>query len=142
MKISTRGRYALRLLIDITLQKKDTYVSLKDISERQSISVKYLEQITSSLFKAGILVSSRGPTGGYKLSRDPKSISVYEILKASEGTLSSVSCLSSDDNQCSRKQICSTIDIWKGLDKVVCTHLSSISLADAAQKKRKKTKRS
>lgn len=134
MKISTRGRYALRLCIDIALQNRDQYTTLKEISERQSISIKYLEQITSLLSKAGLVISSRGPSGGYMLSKNPENITVYEILCATEGPLSSVSCLGPDKNPCPRKHICTTLDIWQGLDKVMCDYLSSISLADAVQK--------
>lgn len=134
MKISTRGRYALRLLIDIALQNRDQYITLKDISERQNISIKYLEQISSLLTKAGLLLSVRGPSGGYMLSRSPENITVYEILCATEGPLSSVSCLGTEENPCPRKQFCPTLGIWLGLDKVMYDYLSSISLADAVQK--------
>lgn len=134
MKISTRGRYALRLLIDIALQNRDQYITLKDISERQGISIKYLEQISSLLTKAGLLLSVRGPSGGYMLSRSPESITIYEILSAAEGPISSVSCLGTDENICPRRHICPTLSIWQGLDKVMYDYLQSISLADAVQK--------
>ena len=136
MKVSTRGRYALRLFIDIALQDRDYYTSLKDISERQAISIKYLEQIIPLLTKAGLLVSSRGPAGGYKLSRDPELITIYEILAASEGSMSSVSCLDSDENSCPRHHSCPSLEIWKGLDKSIEAYLRSISLADAVRKER------
>lgn len=134
MKVSTRGRYALRLCIDVALQNRELYTSLKAISERQCISIKYLEQIIPLLTKAGLLVSSRGPAGGYKLARDPENITLYEILHASEGSMTSVSCLDADENPCPRHHSCPSLDIWKDLDKAIETYLSSISLADAVRK--------
>lgn len=131
MKISTRGRYALRLLIDLMLQDKDKYISLKDISTRQDISIKYLEQITSLLTKSGLLISTRGPTGGYKIAKNPEQISLYDVMVATEGPLHSVACLGEAENPCPRKDSCTTIGVWEGLDKVVFDYLSSISLSDA-----------
>lgn len=136
MKVSTRGRYALRLFIDIALQDRDQYTSLKDISERQEISIKYLEQIIPHLTKAGLLVSSRGPNGGYKLSRDPEIITVYEILEAGEGSLVSVSCLGPDENPCPRQHKCPSLEIWQGLDNAIEAYLRSVSLADVIRKDR------
>ncbi len=131
MKISTRGRYALRLLLDLMLQDKDSYVSLKEISSRQDISVKYLEQITSLLTKAGLLISTRGPTGGYKLAKSPDNIRVYDVMVATEGPLHSVACLGESENPCPRKDSCTALGVWEGLDKVVYDYLTSITLSDA-----------
>lgn len=131
MKISTRGRYALRLLIDLMLQDEEKYISLKEISTRQDISIKYLEQITSLLTKAGLLMSTRGPTGGYKIAKNPDQISVYDVMVATEGPLHSVACLSDPNNPCPRKDTCTSLGVWEGLDKVVFDYLSSITLSDA-----------
>ncbi|HPX25996.1 MAG TPA: Rrf2 family transcriptional regulator [Treponemataceae bacterium] len=139
MKVSTRGRYALRLCIDVALQNRELYTSLKAISERQCISIKYLEQIIPLLSKAGLLVSSRGPAGGYKLARDPETITVFEILKAGEGSLSSVSCLEPDENPCPRQHTCPSLEIWQGLDNAIETYLRSVSLADVMRKDRVNT---
>lgn len=133
MKISTRGRYALRLLIDLMLQDKDKYISLKDISTRQDISIKYLEQITSLLTKSGLLISTRGPTGGYKIAKNPEQITVYDVMVATEGSLHSVACLGEVENPCPRKDRCTTLGVWEGLDKVVYDYLSGITLVDAIQ---------
>ena len=129
MKISTRGRYALRFMIDLAQQGANSYVPLRDVSKRQGISIKYLEQITALLSKFGLLQSVRGPQGGYRLSKDPENYTVGEILRTTEGNMAPVACLDSDVNTCERQEFCQTLKMWKGLYKVVNDYLDSISLA-------------
>lgn len=128
MKISTRGRYALRFMIDLAQHGKEVYVPLKEVAESQEISIKYLEQITSLLSKFGLLQSIRGPQGGYRLSKDPSEYTVGEILRITEGSLSPVSCLEDSVNTCERKKSCVTLKIWEGLEKRVNEYLDSITL--------------
>ena len=130
MKISTKGRYALRMLIDLALHHEEGFVSLKDIAERQDISKKYLEQIVPMLNKDGILRTNRGNRGGYQLAKSPADISVGDILRSTEGNLAPVSCLEFVPNECPRKEECATLYIWEGLYKVVNEYLDSITLKD------------
>ena len=128
MKISTKGRYALRIMIDIAKNSKDDYVSIHSISERQDISNKYIEQIVSKLTKANLLTTLRGHTGGYKLSRKPSEYKVGEILRVAEGDLNVIDCVK--DNNCPRKSICSTYYFWEGLDKVINEYADSYTLEE------------
>lgn len=128
MKISTRGRYALRFMIDLAQHGRETYVPLKDVSERQGISVKYLEQITALLSKFGLLQSIRGPQGGYRLAKKPEDYTVGEILRTTEGNMAPVACLETETNTCERAGSCSTIKMWMGLNKVVNDYLDSVTL--------------
>ena len=105
MKISTKGRYAVRLMYDLAMHHTGDWIALKDISRRQEISVKYLEQIVRQLSIRGYLKSLRGPKGGYQLSRDPKDYTIYEILKITEGSLQPVACLDDEVNQCDRSEM-------------------------------------
>ena len=130
MKISTKGRYALRMLIDLASHCDEGFVSLKDIAERQDISKKYLEQIVPMLNKDGILRTNRGNRGGYQLAKQPADITVGDILRSTEGNLAPVSCLEFEPNECLRKDECSTLYIWEGLYKVVTEYLDTISLQD------------
>ncbi len=132
MKISTRGRYALRFMIDLAQHSGSSYITLKDVSQRQGISVKYLEQITSLLSKYGLLLSVRGPSGGYKLARKPEEYSAGEILRVTEGNMAPVACLSEAENTCPRKDSCPTLSFWKGLDDVIYQYLEGTSLKDLA----------
>ncbi len=138
MKISTRGRYALRMLADIAENQGDGYVSLKDISERQSISKKYLEQIVPALNSAGIIVAGRGFMGGYRLSKEPIAISVADVLRATEGSLAPVSCLEGDTNTCERARGCDTLFVWQGLMEVIENYLERVTLRDILSRKRRK----
>ncbi|MCK9171371.1 MAG: Rrf2 family transcriptional regulator [Treponema sp.] len=128
MKISTRGRYALRFMIDLAQHKQDAFTPLKDISDRQDISIKYLEQITSLLSKYGLLQSVRGPQGGYKLVREPGQYTVGEILRITEGDLAPVACLEPNAAKCERSQSCPTLKLWEGLEKTVNDYLNGITL--------------
>jgi Rrf2 family protein len=130
MKISTKGRYALRMLLDLAEQQKDGYIALKDIAERQEISKKYLEQIIPTLSRANLLLTNRGYQGGYRLARLPREYTVGEILRATEGSLAPVACLEQKPNQCSRCAECLTLPVWQGLEKVINGYLDSITLQD------------
>ena len=129
MKISTKGRYALRVMIDLAMNSNGKYISLKDIAERQEISNKYLEQIISLLNKAGYLETARGNTGGYKLTKQPKEYKVGDILRATEGDLAPIYCVSTDGT-CDKKDNCSTYFFWEGLDKAINDYVDSKTLAD------------
>ncbi|WP_416325862.1 RrF2 family transcriptional regulator [[Eubacterium] hominis] len=130
MKISTKGRYALRLMIDLAQNGQEKHVSLHDISKRQEISTKYLEQIVSSLTKAGLIRSIRGAQGGYSLIKDPKQYTAGEILRAVEGNLSCVACLETQYNLCERKESCQTLAFYEGLNKVINDYVDSVTLQD------------
>jgi len=130
MKISTKGRYALRMLIDLASHHDEVFVSLKDIAERQDISKKYLEQIVPMLNKDGILRTNRGNRGGYQLAKKPSEISVGTILRSTEGNLAPVTCLEFEPNECPRKEECATLYIWEGLYKVINEYLDGITLQD------------
>ena len=134
MKISTKGRYALRMIIDLSMNQENGYVSLKDIAERQNISKKYLEQIVPMLNKGGILKTNRGNHGGYMLNRQPSELTVSDVLTATEGNLAPVSCLEYEVNDCPRKENCNTLYIWEGLYKVINEYLSGITIQDIIDK--------
>ncbi|SEK27612.1 transcriptional regulator, BadM/Rrf2 family [Ruminococcus sp. YRD2003] len=134
MKISTKGRYALRMLIDLASHHDEGFVSLKDIADRQGISKKYLEQIVPMLNKDGILRTNRGNRGGYQLAKSPADITVGDILRSTEGNLAPVSCLEFSPNKCPRMEDCTTLYIWEGLYKVVTEYLDTISLQDVIER--------
>ena len=129
MKVSTKGRYALRFMIDLAQNDgQENCISLKDISGRQHISLKYLEQIVTNLNRAGLVKSVRGAQGGYRLTRSPEEYTVGEILRSMEGSLAPVSCLESERNECENKDICPALPFWKGLDQVVTDYVDSVTL--------------
>lgn len=130
MKISTKGRYALRMLIDLAEHQNCGYVALKDIAARQNISKKYLEQIIPIFNQSNILRTTRGSQGGYMLARDPDKYTVGEILRLTEGSLAPVDCLMHDPIGCERSEDCPTLPIWQGLDKVISEYLDGITLQD------------
>ena len=130
MKISTKGRYALLLMLDLAAQKEGEYVSLKDVSTRQAVSMKYLEQIVAQLCRAGYLRSLRGPQGGYRLSRKLEDYSVGDILRAMEGDLSPIACLQDELNACPNAPDCPTLPFWQGLYDVVNDYVNHATLAD------------
>jgi Rrf2 family protein len=129
MKISTKGRYALRVMIDLALNSNENFIALKEIAKRQDITVKYLEQIVALLNKAGFLETARGNSGGYKLAKEPKDYIVGDILRATEGDLAPIICLT-EDGVCQRKQMCKTYSFWKGLDDVINDYIDSKTLED------------
>ncbi len=133
MKISTKGRYALRLMVDLSQYDADGYVSLRDVAKRQDISMKYLEQIVSQLTKAGYLHSVRGPQGGYRLARKPNQYTVGEILRVTEGSIAPVSCLETLPNPCPRAAFCHTLPVWEGLYKKIAEYVDGLTLEDVAQ---------
>ena len=134
MKISTKGRYALRMMIDLAQNQGDGYVSLKDIANRQEISKKYLEQIVAILNKPDVLRTNRGYQGGYRLSKNANEYTVGDILRLTEGGLAPVSCLDNSPILCDRAEDCITLPIWKGLYKVISEYLDSITLQDIVDK--------
>ena len=140
MKISTRGRYALRMMLDLAENQGSGVVALKDIAARQDISKKYLEQIIPVLNRAGLLQTSRGFQGGYRLAKVPKDYTVGEILRAAEGGLSPVACLEQSPNACPRCHKCETLPIWAGLEQVVNEYLDGISLQSVLDGRKKQMK--
>lgn len=134
MLISTRGRYALRVLIDIAENSEGNYIPMKEVAARQGISLKYLEQILPILTKNKVIEAAHGKGGGYKLSKAPNNITVAEVLRLTEGDLSPVACLGSEATVCERAGECRTIKLWSGLNDVVNTYLSQYSIADLTRK--------
>ena len=136
MKISTKGRYALRMLVDLAEHQNDGFVSLKEIAERQNISKKYLEQIVPVLNKSDVLKTNRGFQGGYRLSKSPEKYTVGEILRITEGSLSPVACLDQDPIVCERSGECATLPIWQGLNRVINEYLDGSTLQDILDQQR------
>lgn len=135
MKISTKGRYALRLMLDLAQYSSETeYVSIKKISKRQDISEKYLEQIVAQLSRAGFVKSTRGAQGGYCLAREPQTYTVGMILRLIEGNLSSVSCLEDNPNKCRRCNNCVTLEVWQQINDAVDNVIDNITLQDLLEK--------
>ena len=130
MKISTKGRYALRMLIDLAEHGNGSFVALKDIAERQQISKKYLEQIVPLLSRSGILRTNRGFQGGYMLAGSPEKYTVGEILRLTEGNLAPVECLCREPIECDRSGDCVTLPVWQGLYRVINEYLDGITLQD------------
>ncbi|MBQ1994490.1 MAG: Rrf2 family transcriptional regulator [Lachnospiraceae bacterium] len=130
MKISTKGRYALRLMIDLAERSDGTPVSLKEVAKRQNISEKYLEQIISVLNRAGFVRSIRGAQGGYLLKKEPKDYTVGMILRLTEGSLAPVACIEDDEVICDRQNTCVTIMVWKRINDAISGVVDSITLQD------------
>ena len=133
MKISTKGRYALRIMIDLAEHGKGEYIRLKDISERQGITLKYMEQIMPMLTKAGYVRSYRGDNGGYMLAHEPEFYTAGDILRTTEGSLAPIPCLEDVPNRCERQDQCRTLKFWEGLSKVIDEYVDSVTLADLAE---------
>ena len=131
MKISTKGRYALRLMIDVAVHGGEEFVSLKDVAARQGISMKYLEQIAGLLGKAGFLRSGRGALGGYRLTKAPEEYTLGSILRLTEGNLAPVACLETEENACERCGVCPTLDFWTGLYAAVNEYVDRFTLAES-----------
>ena len=130
MKISTKGRYALRMMIDIAENDTKGRVTIKEISARQGISTKYLEQIVPNLTRAGMLRGERGSGGGYMLTKSPDQYTIGGILRAIEGNLAPVACLDSEINYCNRSEDCKTLAFWTGLHKAIDDYVDSVTLED------------
>lgn len=135
MMVSTRGRYALRVMVDLAQQNTNAYIPLSDVAERQDISEKYLESIISALSKKGLLDSIRGKGGGYKLNRPADEYTVAEILHATEGSMAPVACLDKENNTCPRKDKCSTLSMWKEIYRITEKYFSGITIQQLAEGK-------
>lgn len=132
MMVSTKGRYALRIMVDLAGRASEGYVSLKSIASRQGISEKYMESIVSMLVKNGFVEGLRGKGGGYKLTRPADTYTVGSILRVTEGSLAPVACLENSPNKCERASECATLPVWEKLDKIINDYLESVNLADLA----------
>lgn len=130
MRISTKGRYAIRVMLDLAEHNTGEYIPLTDIARRQEISEKYLEAIVVILSKNGFVQSLRGKGGGYQLSRQPEEYTIRSILEVTEGPLAPVACLEKDPIQCDRASGCKTIAMWRGLYDVINDYLDNITIAD------------
>ena len=140
MIISTRGRYALRVMIDLAEHIDEGYIPLQTIAKRQGISEKYLESILAVLSKAGLLDAVRGKGGGYRLSKPAKEYTAFEVLSLTEGTLAPVTCLERGQ-QCENAVNCRTLPLWQGLDQVIAAYLCSYTLADLTREEKPQPKR-
>ena len=138
--ISTRGRYALRVMIDLAEHIDEGYIPLQMIAKRQGISEKYLESILAVLSKAGLLNAVRGKGGGYRLSKPAKEYTAFEVLSLTEGTLAPVTCLERGQ-QCENAVNCRTLPLWQGLDQVIAAYLCSYTLADLTREEKPQPKR-
>ncbi len=133
MMVSTRGRYALRVMVDLARQNSNGYIPLSDVAERQDISEKYLESIVSALSKKGLLDSIRGKGGGYKLNRAASDYTVADILRATEGSMAPVACLNNEENSCPRKENCPTLSMWTQLYQQTNSFFDSITIRQLAE---------
>ncbi len=140
MKVSTKGRYALRLMIDLAEHDRGDYIPLKEISSRQNVSVKYLEQIVNQLSRAGLLRSVRGAQGGYRLAKAPEDYTAGEILRVTEGGLAPIACLAENAETCPRGGACETLDFWVGLADVIDRYVDGVTLADLVRQHQGKLK--
>ena len=132
MMISTRGRYALRVVRDMAEHGGGEWLCLRDIAQRQQLSKKYLESIMAALSRAELVEGTVGRSGGYRLTRSPEQYTVEEILNLTEGNLATVSCLTPGAPTCHRMAECRTYNMWKGLDEMISDYFSKITLADLA----------
>lgn len=132
MKFSTKSRYALRLMAELARYAPGTTVSLKEISERQNLSLKYLEQIVTPLARVGLVKSERGSQGGYRLTKAPADYTAGEILRAIEGSVAPIPCLGSETNECPMSEQCFTLPFWAGLDEVINQYIDSVTLEQLA----------
>lgn len=130
MIISSKGRYALRVMLDLAVCPREEYISLKAIADRQEVSMKYLEAIVANLSKAGMLDSLRGKSGGYRLNKPASDYSIGEILRVAEGDLVAVGCLEEKSGGCTRASECLSLPLWQKLDQIVGDYLDSVSLED------------
>ena len=130
MNITSKGRYALRVMLDLAQHREEGYISLKTIAERQGYSMKYLEMIVGSLKRAGLVASTRGKEGGYRLVRDPEDYTIGEILRCIEDNLAPLSCIKAGDICCEHAGECMTVPMWKELDDITNAYLDGVSLQD------------
>lgn len=132
MVISSKGEYALRVMVYLAINHDDRYIPLKEIAQKEELSQKYLESITRMLSKAKLIEAASGPGGGYRLTRKPERYSVAEILELTEGTLAPVACLKSESVDCERSKHCYTLPIWMGLANLINDYFNNMTLADVA----------
>ena len=130
MLVSTRGRYAIRVMIDLAEHMNGKYIPMKEIADRQDVSLKYMTKIMQALTKSGMLDGQHGKGGGYKLNRDPEEYRVGDILRLTEGTLAPVACIDETDCKCDRSFECQTRPMWNELDKLISEYLDGITIAD------------
>ena len=130
MNITSKGRYALRVMLDLAQHRDEGYISLKTIADRQGYSMKYLEMIVGSLKRAGLVASTRGKEGGYQLVRDPEDYTIGEILRCIEDNLAPVACIKAGDICCDHAGECMTVPMWKELDDITNAYLDGVSLQD------------
>ena len=135
MRISTRGRYALKLMLDLAMNDGE-YVSLKGIAQRQNVSAKYLEQIITMLMSAKMIKSIRGKSGGYRLTRQPSEYTVGEILRATEGSLAPISCVEDSPNRCTQSGCCPTLFFWEGLNRTINEYIDGTTLEDVVNQEK------
>ncbi|MBQ9332498.1 MAG: Rrf2 family transcriptional regulator [Oscillospiraceae bacterium] len=133
MMISTRGRYALRILVDLAENRKDGYITLREAAERQEISEKYLESIVKDLVRGKFVEGVRGKGGGYRLARPAGDMNVLDVLRCAEGDLVPVACLEEGARPCNRADACRTLPLWEGLNRVVSEYLSGFTVQDLAR---------
>lgn len=138
MKISTKGRYAVRVMLDLALNNTGECIKVKDIAARQGISEKYLEQIISVLNKAGCVTSVRGAQGGYRIAKAPEEYTVGQILRLTEGSMAPVACLEEGAPECERCDTCETLEVWKDLYQAVNQVIDNVTIADLVEKRRKR----
>ena len=138
MKISTKGRYAVRVMLDLALNNTGECIKVKEIASRQGISEKYLEQIIAVLNKAGYVKSVRGAQGGYRLSKDPAEYTVGMILRLTEGSMAPVACLEDGADVCERCDTCETLEVWKDIYSAVNEVIDSVTLADLLERRQKR----
>lgn len=139
MKVSTKGRYALRLMLDLALNNTGEYITIKSIAARQNISEKYLEQIISLLNRAGYVKSIRGAQGGYRLTKEPSEYTVGMILRLTEGSLAPIDCIGEGESDCCRSGGCVTREVWKELYDSICNVVDHITLQDLMDRQLQKT---
>ena len=138
MRISTKGRYAVRVMLDLAVNNTGEYIKVKDIAARQEISEKYLEQIISVLNKAGYVKSVRGAQGGYRIARDPAEYTAGMILRLTEGSLNPVACLDDDVNECERCDTCETLEVWKELAEAIDNVVDHVTVADLVERQQER----
>lgn len=134
MMVSAKGRYALRIFIDLAQNQGDGFVALSEVSKRQDVSLKYLETIVATLVRGNLLRSQRGMSGGYRLSREAKDISIYDIFNLTEGSLSPVACINCGENFCNRSDVCFTKEMWTNVDNLLNNYFKGISIQDLLDK--------
>lgn len=134
MMISTRGRYVLRVLIDLAEHEEDGYIPMKEVAQRQSISLKYLERLLPPLKKAGFISGVHGKGGGYRLTMSPEQYRVGDILRMTEGDLAPVACLGCNASKCEQEKVCRTRKMWEKLDVMINDYFDGITIRDLMKK--------